>query len=95
MWDLETIHKMNKPEEVEKARNKARAMNGVKSGAQSDTLLSAPMPFIYADESSMLLSDHKSDLEYAQRRILGGSGGSIKPISESTNRRPSHGGRVN
>lgn len=92
MWDLQKIRKMNSPEEVEKARNRARSMNGIKSGVQEGSMICKP--FVYADEGTLLASGQKSDLELAERRIRDGSGGHIVKISESSTRKPSHGGRV-
>ena len=83
---------MNSPEEVEKARNRARAMNGIKSGAQEGSMLCKP--FVYADEGTLLASGQESDLDLAERRIRDGSGGSIAKISDSKLRKPSHGGRI-
>lgn len=92
MWDLETIKHMNTPEEIEKSRNRARAMNKIAYSAVENSVATV-RPFVYTSHDKILASSHASDLEYAKREVSRGRG-NIKIVSESSLKKPSHGGRV-
>jgi hypothetical protein len=81
MWDLETIKFMNKPKQVDLSKRRANAMNGVAYSATSDSL--NPKPVMYIDPNMALISPLKSDAVYIARKI-----------SDSSIRKPIHGGRV-
>jgi hypothetical protein len=92
MWDLETIKHMNTPEEIEKSRNRARAMNKIAYSAVENSVATV-RPFVYTNHDKILASSHASDLEFAEREVAHGRG-KIKFVSDSALRKPTHGGRV-
>lgn len=93
MWDLATIKHMNSKEQVDLARRKARAMNGV-SYSGTENSIPTTKPFLYSSEGRLLASSQVSDLEFAKREIARGVG-KLEYISESKIRKPTHGGRSN